>query len=595
MTDAADGSLIASNHDGFDTSPLEHEGVQVVPSEVLSRESLLNSPLLEYVGDTLWERLTPGAIGAAVEARIGDSRIYLDLRSKALNDYPWELLRHDGFDLFLGAAKICLGVPRAARGPLAGTPPELEHPLRVLVVIGNDPEDDLIKAEEELFKIEAAAHLKNEEILLKTLLRPNPEDVQHALAGFRPHVLHFIGHGGVVGEGAGPDFRVYAAATGQNDVWTAGRIRNVVREAPPRLVVLNACSTGLAPTASASLVEAFLDAGCIAVIAMLGDIRADSSHALSARFYRSLFEGQSIDQALMSARLTVKELAAGQETDSIAELHSNWPLPRLTARGDVGAVITVEPLPGFARRWLREDYVARWDERWNAWRAMDGTNSYLALVTGNADVGKSALLNAIADIGARHGDCVIKVDVSRSVAPTGSSWRDVLVRIAQAAKAEHLTDELEEIASQPGESGPVIAAFQAKLAAAVGEGRLLIVLDGLSDWEENVVDDILLQQLCGPYLTGSTAASPIRMILATDKGWEVLKGPQGWTRTAVGPFPEEEWARAVMHVEAYWKSRLPVAQHEGVDRFAAAARISPRTGKSLGLLRDGALNLQSGS
>ncbi|WP_347975583.1 CHAT domain-containing protein [Microbacterium sp. ProA8] len=592
LTDVAGGSPIAAHHEGFDTSPLVQDGVEIDLSEVLGREGLLSGPRLEFVGEALWKRLTPGEIGPALEDRLGDSRIYLDLRSTTLHDYPWELLRHRGFDLFL-AARICLGVPQASRSPLAGRPPEPEHPLRVLVVVGNDPADDLLKAEAELLEIEAAAHLKNEEILLKTLLRPKPEEVQQALAGFRPHILHFIGHGGRADDGESPDIRVFAAATGQNDVWTAGRIRNVVRSSPPRLVVLNACSTGTAPSAAASLVEAFLDAGCIAVIGMLGDIRADSSHALSGQFYRSLFEGRSIDEALMSARLTVKNLASGSGSDSIAELRSNWPLPRLTARGDVGEAITVvPPRPGFARRWLTADYVARWDERWSAWRAMDGTTSYLALVTGSANVGKSALLNTIADTGARHGDRVVKVDFGR---PSGDSWRDVLARIAQAAAKEHLDGRLAEIVAQPGDSGAVIAEFHAELARTVGDGRLLIVLDGLSEWEENVVDDILLDQLCGPYLNGSDTGSPVKMILATDKAWDVLKGPQGWTPTALGPFTEEEWGRAVTHFEGYWRGQLPPDKHPSLDAWAHATRLSPRTGGFLGLLRDGALNLQRGA
>jgi hypothetical protein len=584
LTDAANGALIATHPAGFDTSPLVYEGVEIVPMSVLGREELLRRPLLEYVGETLWERLTPGEVGAALKERIRDSRVYLHLRSSDLNDYPWELLRYGGFDLFL-AARICLGVPFAAPGLFAGTAPGLEHPLRVLVVIGNHPDDDLIKAETELEEIEAAAHLKNEEVLLKALLHPKPEDVQLALTEFEPHVLHFIGHGEAADENAVPDIRVFAAATGQNDVWRADRIRNVVRVSPPRLVVLNACATGTAHTVATSLVEAFLDAGCIAVIAMLGDIRADSSHALSGQFYRSLFDGQSIDQALMSARLIVKELASGSGSDSIEDLQSNWPLPRLTVRGDLDAAIQVPRQPGPARRWLSDDYVARWDERWNAWRAMDGTSSYLALVTGSASIGKSELLNTIAETGLRHGDRVVKVDFGR---PSGNSWRDVLRRIAVVAKAEHIAGRLEEIAAQPGESGPVIAAFQAELARAVDDGRLLIVLDGLSDWEENVVDDILLDQLCGPYLKANTQDSPIRMILATDKKWDVLKGPQGWTRTAIDPFPEDEWHRAIRHFEAYWKSQLPVARHAIVHAHAELALTSARTGESLDLFRRGA-------
>jgi AraC-like DNA-binding protein len=67
--------------------------------------------------------------------------------------------------------------------------------LRVLIVVGNDPADDMIQAEDELLAIEAAAQSKNDEVLLRALIRPKPEDIKEALLKFRPHIFHFIGHG----------------------------------------------------------------------------------------------------------------------------------------------------------------------------------------------------------------------------------------------------------------------------------------------------------------------------------------------------------------------------------------------------------------
>ena len=212
------------------------------------------------------------------------SPIYLDLSADLLINYPWELLRDAEGNWLLNQTRICLGRPERRGGALVGTPPPSEHPLRVLVVLGNGAMDKEIRADEELVAIEAAAHTKNEQVLLRTLLRPTPEQIKIALDEFKPHVFHFIGHGARPLQGP-PEVHVWDRTSGQYDPWRADRIRDVFRDSPPRLVVLNACLTDGSPTVSTSLVNAFLGAGSMAVIAMLGEIRGDASLFFSRCLY----------------------------------------------------------------------------------------------------------------------------------------------------------------------------------------------------------------------------------------------------------------------------------------------------------------------
>jgi hypothetical protein len=590
LSEVGIAACIATHRTGFDISPFVMNGNQIDPADSLTKDGLMDSPTQEFVGSTLWERLASGAIGTELRKHIGTSRLYLDLRSKSLDDYPWELLQDDqGFHLST-AAQICLGRPIPSPGPFTGQPPEADHPLRVLVVVGSDPDDKNIKADEELVAIEAAAHARNDQVLLRALIRPAPGTIEADLKEFRPHVLHFIGHGSRDIQDK-PQIDVYNAANGQKDSWRASGIRDVFRQSPPRLVVLNACLTSGAPTASTSLVEAFLNAGSIAVVTMMGEIRGDAAVALSKQFYESLFAGQAVDRALVSARLTVKDLAVGEgDQPHDPELRSNWPLPRLMVRGDIETAVTMtrsqsQSLPGLPK----DDFVGRWNERWQVSQSMDGTHSRLALVSGRQAVGKTELLNTIAATCARHGEQVLMVNLGG--ASTGT-WQDVLRKIAEAAKKAGLSaDLLTEIADEAGQSGTVITKFQAELARSAGPGGLLIMLDGLSDWEDNIVRATVLPELCGPYLL-TTAPPPVRMIITTDKNWNDVwdRLPAGWQPIKVDQFPEEEWKRAMAHFEAYWTSQVPQQERAGFVTVTQALRAAGnRTGATLQFVRGEAM------
>lgn len=579
----------------FDRAPFVHDGQQIDTTDCLTTPGLRNPAHNEFVGEELWRRLTPGEIGVQLAPHVASSIIYLDLPARILT-YPWELLRHENYWLF-NSSRTCLGraepVPTEVR---SSPPPDSDHPLRVLVVLGNHPNDPNIRAEEELVAIEAAAHAKNDEVLLRTLLRPSSEDIKNALSEFRPHVFHFIGHGERDPLDEQPQVQVFGSKAKAYDPWRADRIRTVFSSSPPRLVVLNACLSGGAPTESTSLVNAFLQAGCLAVIAMMGEIRADASESFSRNFYTELFAGKPVDLAVATARSALANLADGEgPAPDVAALRSNWVLPRLTVAGNVGtAVVMTKSAPGAVVRWIKSDFVVRWDERWNICRSMDGSVSRLALVTGGRGMGKSELLNTVAAICARHGERVLMVDVSGP--KTGNSWRGVLTAIADTAAAEKLPAKtLKEIAKERGQSGLVIEKFQAGLANLLNEessvlnedSSLLVVLDGLSEWEPNIVKETLLPQLCGPYLR-RTAPERVRMVVTMredDEGFWPGR-PEGWRPIMVGPFGADEWKRAISHFKAHWASCVPEKERDGFISLASAvAQYGDKTGTDLQYIR----------
>src|ERR1700750_746156 len=144
--------LLATHSEGFDLADLIHNEVAVDPESVYNKDNLRDESLQVAVGEILWNRLTPGEICSVLKGVLRQSRIYVDLRGSAqLSRLPWELLRCDG--QFVFAVQWCswsLGRPERRRGPAAGDPVPLDHPLRVMVVIGNEPGDTRLQADAEM-------------------------------------------------------------------------------------------------------------------------------------------------------------------------------------------------------------------------------------------------------------------------------------------------------------------------------------------------------------------------------------------------------------------------------------------------------------
>ena len=389
-------NLLASHWEGFDLTPLANVDLK----SVFSMTSLGNAGVLEFVGETLWRRLTPGNIGAELSRVYRDSRIYLDLHGRNLSDYPWELLREGGDYVFaVRTSHWSLGSPQ--RKPNARQPIDLDHPLRVMVVLGNDPADRRLRGEDELEHIERQAHLKNSDVFLRVLHRPNPAEMDAELHKFKPHVFHFIGHGAFF-EGK-PVIYTWAGDVGIQERWDVERIRGIFDEDPPRLVVLNACLTATADdkadavTGKVSsdrtrpIAEAFLDAGCLSVVAMQGEIRGDASVEFSNQFYAFLFEGKSVDEAVTRSRNALKNtVSASSQAEDIQALRSNWPLVRHLVRGDASKAIKM-PEGKPKKKWLRDDFVDRWSHRWLAWDLFN-VRSRLAVLYGGIQAGKTELL-----------------------------------------------------------------------------------------------------------------------------------------------------------------------------------------------------------
>ena len=131
---------------------------------------------------------------------------------------------------------------------------------------------------------------------LKAVLAPTLDTLLDTLNSYRPHVLHFSGHGG----GQTLLFDNEKAGDDGGTVLDFDMIARVVgaTSAAPKLLVLAACDT-------ADGAERFLDA-IPAVIAMADTVDDEAACEFSRRFYQSLSAGATIANSLAQAKITLE-------------------------------------------------------------------------------------------------------------------------------------------------------------------------------------------------------------------------------------------------------------------------------------------------
>ncbi len=273
-------------------------------------------------GDLVFGSVFGGGPARDAYQRARDRGLEVVFRSvaPALLGLPWELMRDGKGPVAMGAGGISRSLP-VADG--AGT---LEVPggkLRVLMVIsrpaGASDVGYQMVARPLLERLEAVRG----EVSL-TVLRPPTFDAlrdavrQAADAGQPFHVVHFDGHGAMLGRptgggsiagrpammtNSGEGVLAFEKPGGGSDQVGASKVAQVLAEGRVPVVVLNACQSGaVGKELEASVATALLKAGCAAVVAMAYSVYAVAAAEFMAAFYESLFAGESVGQAVTTGR-----------------------------------------------------------------------------------------------------------------------------------------------------------------------------------------------------------------------------------------------------------------------------------------------------
>ncbi len=292
----------------------------------------------EAVGKLLYEALFQGKIGERFQQfRAQRLRIELVLeggRSEAagLHALPWEMLfdgHHLGLDSHYSIVRSVTDGQQASE-TFGSKPAPLAYSPRIRVLaVASDPKDlealDL-EAEKDL--------LAAEKLYLRHLKDVSRKGLQAQLAeGY--HILHFMGHGGIV-DGTpvlyfkdGDDgFRTVSGTDLAND------LRSLDRKLWPNLVVLNSCHGSAVSEHEDDLrgvaLELF-EAGIPAVVAMRREIPDPAAIQFSLALYRQLAQDKTIDEAVVLGRSAISQLSEleGAGSWSVPVLFSKLPNGRL--------------------------------------------------------------------------------------------------------------------------------------------------------------------------------------------------------------------------------------------------------------------------
>jgi hypothetical protein len=293
---------------------------------------LFRSLFTGAVGDLFLQSLSLVGVqrGLRIRLRINPRGEGLGL----LHRQPWELLYREETDDFLALSRrtpvvraldIARPVPKASFDP----------PLRILVVVSQDPGGVLLELGEELMQLRSALSRIGGAVL-ETLENPDARALREALDSRSFHVLHYMGHGSfdpVSGEGGlllrGPD--------GKRELVTGRHLATKTKDVSSlRLVVLNACETALASASPehnpfAGVAAALLLGGVPAVVAMQSAIADQHAIAFSTAFYRQIARGTPVDEAVTEGRQAIHSLHPDR---------GDWSIPVLFLRTPSGEVFS---------------------------------------------------------------------------------------------------------------------------------------------------------------------------------------------------------------------------------------------------------------
>lgn len=240
--------------------------------------------------------------------------VRLFARDRALQDIPWEAMCRPGTSEGFWGTDPRLLLARGVESSEPWEPREVPDAVRVLAIApGSDPRaldaltaalSESIEAGEIQWLDPIAGPDISPRVLFDRLRRSEP-----------PHVVHFLGHGGVDPRGK-PVLRLADGGDGE-EVWISaealGRELRAHFSEDLRLVVLEACE-GAKAGAFGSAAEILGRAGADAVVAHLWPVKADVARLCSSELYRALTAADrtcgDIGAAVAAARSTLLSTSA---------------------------------------------------------------------------------------------------------------------------------------------------------------------------------------------------------------------------------------------------------------------------------------------
>jgi hypothetical protein len=284
--------------------------------------------LLRQFGRRLFDALLAGPIGNLYRTSLGLAqgagkrlRLRLRIEPPEISALPWEYLYDPEAELPLAISpNHCLSRYVPINEPVRML--EVAPPLRVLIVI-SDPSDlsdygmPALDAGQEAQRIRTALQPRETAGQVKTDVLPHAiaADLREKLRTFRPHVIHFIGHGGFQDD---QGMLVMEDDERKTRLVSDKQFREFFLGADDaKLVILNACqgATQSSARALSGLAPQIVRRGLSAVVAMQYPILDKVALSFACEFYRALAEYYPVDAAVTEGRRAVYQDFGSDQPD----------------------------------------------------------------------------------------------------------------------------------------------------------------------------------------------------------------------------------------------------------------------------------------
>ncbi len=294
----------------------------------------------QHLFQSLFSRSVYGAYRASlgVAQQQGDRlRVILRFVAPELAALPWEALFDPERQTYL-----CRQEPMVRRVPAQYNPRaplQVDPPLHVLAMVASPRGLPLLDVDRERANLdEALGDLMQAGLVDVTWVEPATwRGVHRQLLSGHWHVVHFIGHGDY-DERREEGVLAFVGNDGRPDLVEAARFADLLGEADPtpRLVVLNACSSGEGGSDDmlSAIAPALVHSGIEAVAAMQFAVSDDAAIAFAQGFYTAVAQSRGVDEAARSGRIAILGAAGSLE----------WLTPVLYLRGDSTHPIVMRPI-----------------------------------------------------------------------------------------------------------------------------------------------------------------------------------------------------------------------------------------------------------
>ncbi|MBU7044915.1 MAG: tetratricopeptide repeat protein [Theionarchaea archaeon] len=391
--------------------------------EAVEDQEDLEDEFVENLGKKLFEMLfsnTQDILHKCLD-QCDHVTIILHMEDPLLNEIPWELCYDLEYDLFLGASAQSSIVRRDQKSAQAFK--RIDYPLKVLVIISSpmdldergeyqpDP-DEIMKLMEPLKSLEDQGMVK-----VDFLERASVPCIQDSLKkGY--DIVHFVGHGFFDSKTKKGYLIIEDAA--RNSKKLEGRdVAHLFGTNPPQLMMLTACE-------SSPLIPFLLSKKVPAVMGMQYSILKDTAHTFVERFYSLLVKGDSLSEAVSSARNAVRMVkgmgnpgwftpVVYMRSDTILDINTESPL-KIPEKKVVDRYDWITDLIGV------ETFVGRRKDLWFIEKALFEENLKMVVVTGIGGIGKTALASKFVN---RHKD-TFKGVFARKIVDPGMSVEELL-------------------------------------------------------------------------------------------------------------------------------------------------------------------------